>query len=94
MRTIEITVSFIDKKGIQTKDNLVMTVNDEDSEDKVMTWASDLAIEWFYNVAYETAKIIWDENGGGTDYEFEIFYEKYIETCDFQWNFKKNYHVS
>lgn len=91
MKTIEIEVSFISKEGQQAKDSLSLTINDDDTHDKIMTWAFDLATEWFYDITNDAAMTLWNEKGGGTDYEFESFYEKYIETCNFQWNFKKNY---
>ena len=86
---VEITVFFYDKKGQQVKDSLTVPTNGDETEEKILTWASDLATEWFYNIAYEAATVIWNESGGGTDYEFESFYEKFVEDCNLEWEFKR-----
>lgn len=91
MRTIEITAIFYDKKGATVKDTLSTVVDDNASESEVMTWATDLATEWFYSIAEDECAILWSELGGGTDYEYEQFFENYIQSCNLDWTYKKRY---
>lgn len=91
MREIEIEVFFSDKNGAQARDKIVELVDSGSTENEILTWASDLATEWFYNIAQEEATTYWNELGGGTDYEFENFFDKYLETCNLEWTFKKRY---
>ena len=91
MRTIEISVKFCDFYGLAAEDNLSTSIEDDASESDVMTWATDLATEWFYNVAYDNCTTLWNENGGGTDNEFEVFFDNYIEKCSLDWSFKKRF---
>lgn len=91
MREIEICVSFSDCYGTKESDTITMCAEESWSESQLITWASDLATDWFYSVAEEECSIIWRERGGGTDLEYECFLDRYLYSCDFNWSFKKKW---
>ena len=88
MKRIEISVCFEDEYGSKEKDFLSFDT-DKMTDSAAMTYANDLANEWFYSIADDFCKEIWRERGGGSDFEYEFFFEKYIDKCSLNWQYRK-----
>lgn len=87
---IEISTHFKDQFGNEKDDELFLPIENDKPETDVMTEVNDLVNEWFYSVADDFCLTIWKEEGGGTDYEYEYFFENYLKNCSLNWNYKKS----
>lgn len=81
-----IVVTFEDPYGYKVTCEIPIYASDEVSFE---VQAEDKATEWYYEVAEEQFSTLWNEQGGGTDFEYETNFDTYLSNSFVDWKFKE-----